>query len=450
MRGEGSARMVLERWRSAARLLLIVALPWASAAGGAEVPALYDRGYSVLPEPQVVVLTKLDVRFGSGWRLELAGVSPRDVAVATLQEDLKTRFGITLSRGKSGRGVIRLRVAPHAVAISSAVDTNRAALAQQAYRMLIQPESVEITANSPQGLFYGVGTLVQLIRQEGAKFFLPVGEIIDWPDLELRAIYWDDAHHLERLSELKRAIRQASFFKIDGFAIKLEGHFQYRHAAALVEPYALSPAEFQELTNYGLRYYVQVIPYLDAPAHDAFILKHPEYARLREYPQSDYEMCVTNPDTYKLLFGMFQDFLAANSGGKYFLLSTDEPYYVGLASNQQCEEAIPAKSGGSVGSLLAQFITKAASYLHERGRTVFFWGEYPLKPTDIEQLPPYLVNGEVYGPEFDPVFKAHGIRQMIYTSTEGEEPLFPEYFTVVSWGKLTGRPDGRGHRRVGG
>ena len=161
-----------------------------------------------------------------------------------------------------------------------------------------------------------------------------------------------------------------------------------------------------------------------------------EYARLREYPQSDYEMCVTNPDTYKLLFGMVQDLLAANMGGKYFLLSTDEPYYVGLASNQQCDEATQAKADGSVGRLLAEFITKAAGYLHERGRAVIFWGEYPLKPADIEHLPPYLVNGEVYGPEFDPVFKAHGIRQMVYTSTEGEEPLFPEYFTAVAWEKV--------------
>src|SRR5437899_9532015 len=101
MRGEASARMVLEPWRSAARLLLIVAVPWTSAAGGAEVPPLYNRGYSVLPEPQVVVLTKRDASFGSGWRLKLAGVSPRDVAVATLQEDLKTRYGSALSRGKS-------------------------------------------------------------------------------------------------------------------------------------------------------------------------------------------------------------------------------------------------------------------------------------------------------------------------------------------------------------
>ena len=54
---------------------------------------------------------------------------------------------------------------------------------------------------------------------------MPEGEISDWPDLELRVIYWDDAHHLEHPDVLKAALRQAAFYKINGFSIKLEGHF---------------------------------------------------------------------------------------------------------------------------------------------------------------------------------------------------------------------------------
>ena len=62
-----------------------------------------------------------------------------------------------------------------------------------------------------------------------------------------------------------------------------------------------------------------------------------------------------------------------------------------------------AQARGSVGKLLADFIGQVADPLHEQGRTVIFWGEYPLIASDIEALPPYLVNGEVYGPEFDPL-----------------------------------------------
>jgi len=124
---------------------------------------------------------------------------------------------------------------------------------------------------------------------------------------------------------------------------------------------------------------------------------------------------------------MYQHLLDANRGSEYFVLSTDEPYYVGVAKNAQCNESDRARELGSVGKLLAEFVTKTAGYLHDRGRRVIFWGEYPLKPEDVSSLPSYLINGEVYGPEFDPIFKARGIRQSVYTSTEGEERLFPNY-----------------------
>ena len=67
---------------------------------------------------------------------------------------------------------------------------------------------------------------------------------------------------------------------------------------------------------------------------------------------------------------------------------------------------------GSVGKLFAEFVTKSG-IPPQPGSHGDFWGESPLKPADIASLPRYMVNSEVYGPEFDPVFKAHGIRQMI-------------------------------------
>lgn len=413
-------------FRTAVLSLLLLALRGQSAT----VSPLLARGYTLIPEPQKVTLGAAAFRFGADWRLELGeGIQSTDIAVKALKEDLDVRFHVRLS-GQGRAGVLRLALHPKSVVIGEALDRGKNELESQAYEIDLARSAVRIIANTPVGLFYGVETLMQLLKPRDGALWLPEGQIVDWPDLQLRQIYWDDAHHLDRFEELKRAIRQAAFFKINGFVIKLEGHFQYKSAPAMVEPYALSPAQLQELTDYGRRYYVQVIPYLDGPAHIAFILKHPEYARLGAFPESNYELCVTNQDSYKLLDGMYEDLLAANQGVKYFYLSTDEPYYVGMANNSQCREAPRAQQLGSVGRLLAEFITKTADFLHDRGRTVIFWGEFPLKPDDIASLPSHLVNGEVYGAAYDPVFKRHGIRQMIYTSTEGEEKLFPQYFVL--------------------
>ena len=408
--------------------LAFVFVPLLCAAGGSP---LYERGYTVLPEPQKVTLGADDFRFGPGWRLEIGpGVAANDTAIAALKEDLEARFQLKLA-ANGQEGVVRLSISVSGVAIGATQDRDVKAIAEQAYRIDLKPRSVNITANAPAGLFYGVETLAQLPHPRNGALWLPEGRIEDWPDLQLRQIYWDDAHHLDRPEVLKKAIRQAAFFKLNGFSLKLEGHFKFKSAPALVEPYALTPAEYQELTDYGLKYHVQLIPYLDGPAHIAFILKHPDYAKLRAFPDSNYELCASNPDSYKLLDGMYQDLMDANRGVKYFYLSTDEPYYIGMANNEQCNEASRAKELGSVGKLLAEFTTKAAGYLHEHGRTVIFWGEFPMKPADLASLPPYLVNGEVYGPTFDPVFKNLGIREMIYTSSQGGNArLFPDYFPV--------------------
>ena len=383
------------------------------------ISKLGARGYAVVPEPQQVDLADGDVRFGPEWT-----VTGDDATL--LSGEIESRFSLHARTQERSRGfVVNLHLTPGSIVPGKATDPDKNAIAAQAYRLEIGESAATITANASDGLFYGIQTFLQLLRSRNGALWLPKGRITDWPDLHLRHIYWDDAHHLERLPELKRAVRQAAFYKINGFVLKLEGHFQFKSAPALVEPYALSPAEYQELTDYGLRYHVQVIPYLDAPGHIAFILKHPEYAKYRSFPDSNYELCVSNPEAVTLLSGMFQDLLDANRGGKFVYLSTDEPYYVGMADNPQCRER------GGTGRLLVDFIAKLAGPMHQQGRTVMFWGEYPLKPTDIQALPSYLVNAEVIGPDFDPLFHQRGIRQMIYTSTQaGEARLFPDYFSL--------------------
>jgi hexosaminidase len=414
---------------------LSLVLFWCISYAKAASPSpLFAHGYTVIPEPQIVELRGGDFAFGNGWRVVLDTGVPRDgVGLEVLRDDLASRYGIhleTASKSASVAKTLRMAISPGSVKIGSATDRDRDKLAEEAYRLDLSPESIAITANGPAGLLYGAETLVQLVKFYNGANWLPAGRITDWPDLQNRFIYWDDKAHLDRMDVLRDVLRQAAFYKVNGVLIKLNAHFQYASASAVVEPYALAPRELQQLTDYGLRYHVQLIPYIDGPAHIAWILKHTEFEKLRAFPESNYEICTTNPDSYKLLEGMYKELMDANKGVKYFLLSTDEPYYVGLANNAQCNEADDTKKLGDLGKVLAEFINKAAGYLHDHGRTVIFWGEYPLKPADIAALPPYLINGEVYGPEFDRAFREHGIRQMIFTYTQASEPLFPNYYLL--------------------
>jgi hypothetical protein len=66
-------------------------------------------------------------------------------------------------------------------------------------------------------------------------------------------VFWDELEHLDRLDVMRQAIRRGAFFKVNALSLRLNGHFEYASAAPLVDPYALSPAQLQELTDFGLR-----------------------------------------------------------------------------------------------------------------------------------------------------------------------------------------------------
>ncbi|HUQ66947.1 MAG TPA: glycoside hydrolase family 20 zincin-like fold domain-containing protein [Flavitalea sp.] len=379
-------------------------------------------GTSLLPVPRQTALNDERYVIDDTWSVSTSkNISKNEPALNSLTAQLKERFAIGLSTIISNKQ-LRLVVDPGSVNISVATDTNRAALKKQAYRLQLEKDRITITANAGQGLFYGVQTLIQIIQKENGKTLYPGGSITDWPDMDLRMIYWDDAHHLEHMDAMKRAIRQASYYKINAFTVKLEGHFQFSAAKPIVEPYAYTPAEYQELTDYAKAHYIELVPWLDAPAHISFILKHPEYKDLRAFANSNYQLSVINPKSDELILGMFDDLFNANKGGKYVLLSTDEAYYTGMSEN----ETKQAAAAGSKGRLLAQYIARIANKLHEKGRTVIIWVEYPLEKSDITTLPSHIVSG-VYNSEWAPAIKAHGMRQMIYTSTQGVEPFFPNY-----------------------
>jgi hexosaminidase len=375
----------------------------------------------VIPEPQHVELIGGDFEFDAGWHVTLS-----DGTAEVLKQQLAERHGLRLNAPRAANA-IELAIQPGSVSIGDATDRDKAALAEQAYRLELSATRIRITANAPPGLFYGAETLVQLVKPEHGKLWLPVGQIVDWPDVRLRELFWDEQEHLDRPEVLRQAIRRAAFFKINALTLRLNGHFQYPSAPALTDPYAMTPAELQELTDYGARHFVQVIPYLDGPAHANFVLEHDEYTKLREFPETAFEMCSTNPETYKLLFGMFQDLINANKGVNYFHLSTDEAWFIGKADNDGCHEAARAKELGSASKLWAEFAQKTAGYLHEHGREVIFWGEEPLQVEDIPMLPAGLINGEVYSTVYNKAFRARGILQMIYTNSLPDDPLFPAY-----------------------
>src|SRR5205809_541337 len=150
------------------------------------VSALYARGYAVIPEPQQVKLEREDFRIAADWRVERGpGVEAGSPAEKIVRAGLEARHVFKLAEGGGGPA-IRLEIHSGSAPMGKAQDKDGEALARQAYRLKLTKDGITLTANAPAGLFYGAETLVQLVKRSGDDWWLPEGEIDDWPDVEYR------------------------------------------------------------------------------------------------------------------------------------------------------------------------------------------------------------------------------------------------------------------------
>ncbi len=254
---------------------------------------------------------------------------------------------------------------------------------------------------------------------------LPECVIRDWPSLELRFVHWDTKHHQDRIDALKRLIDWHAFFKVNMIAIEIEDKYEYPRHPAIGAPGAYTKAEMQELTRYALERHIQIVPDVQAPAHMGYVLKHKEFAHLKADTSSNYQACMCDPEAINLIFDMYQDMIDATPGVDYFLVSTDEIYYAGI-----CDKCGRPYNPENRSLAWTEFAVKAHDWLAKRGRKMIAWVEYPLLSKDIALLPPDLINGVMGNNRtFLEMQKKIGMRQLAYSSIQGGERLFSNYFS---------------------
>ena len=390
-----------------------------SVAAEPEVPflnPLRSRGFSLIPAPQQVKLGSGNVVVDNSWML-MSEPGKDNMATKRLIQGASELHSLTLAN--TGGKKIILSVKPGTVK-----GTDDAALNRQGYLLKVSAEKIEITGNADEGLFYGVQSLLQLLRRNPAgQLIVPEGEIQDWPALQLRFVHWDTKHHQKRMETMKRLIDWHAFFKVNMIAFEIEDKYEYPRHPVIGAPGAYTKAEMHELTRYALDRYIQIVPNVQAPAHMAFVLKHKEFDHLRADPASNFQVCMCNPEALNLIFDMYQDMIDATPGVDYFFVSTDEVYYAGSCG--QCEKPYNVENRSLA---WAEFAIKAHDWMEERNRRMVAWVEYPLLAKDIPLLPGNIINAIGSDKAFFDKQKEIGMKQLSYSSIQGSEYLFSNLF----------------------
>lgn len=398
------------------RYLVILLLCAVSYAAGETATALWMRGYSVIPTPQSVRLEDGDVAVDGAWSVDAGKVGAGHIAVKTLIGDAASFQSLELKRRPASAKVIRLAVRPGTVTTNAGPEIDK-----QAYRLKVSDSVIEITANGDPGLLYGVATLGQLFkRNPDGRVTVPRGAIEDWPKLQLRFLHWDTKHHQDRIETLKRYLDWSARFKVNMIGFELEDKFEYPSNPVIGAPGAFTTAELQEIVNYGLERYIQVVPVIQSPAHLAYVLKYPQFADLRA-DGNNYSSNTCDPRSLDLIFQMYDDVIKATKGVDYLFVSTDENYYAG--NDPRCARPYNEENRSLA---WAEFVQKAHEHLKQKGRRMLIWAEYPLLAKDLETLPADIIDGVIGEPEFAAIEKKTGMNSLAYVSIQGAEYLFPQ------------------------
>ncbi|MDI6101953.1 family 20 glycosylhydrolase [Actinoplanes sp. NEAU-A12] len=161
-------------------------------------------------------------------------------------------------------------------------------LGPEAYRLEITAEAVTLRGGSPQGVFWGVQTLLQLGPE------LPGGVIEDEPRYPYRSTMLDLARHFFTADQIKAHIDLLAPFKINhlhlhltddqGWRLEIPGWPRLTEIGAGpgtgvdgAGPGFLTLAEYADVVAYAAERFVTIVPEIDMPGHvNAVHVAYPE------------------------------------------------------------------------------------------------------------------------------------------------------------------------------
>jgi hypothetical protein len=286
----------------------------------------------------------------------------------------------------------------------------------EGYELTIAEGSVRITSRGEAGLFYGAQTVQQLLedaRDRGTE--IPALHIVDWPEIDYRAVHFDVKHHLDRMEYYYDAVDRLAAMKINAVIFELEDKLRYRRQPVVGAGNAMSIEEVAALTRYARDRHVEISPLIQGLGHAAFILKHPEYHDIRDDPTNDWAFCPVNERTYEVQFDLYLDAMEATPGSRYLHIGGDE---VEVGATEACRTP-----GASSFALQMQWLERVADFVTEHGRIPIMWDDMPLEHAGVYGT----ISGRLPEDEFERVWEEG------WNALSASIDLFPTNVVYMRW-----------------
>jgi hexosaminidase len=411
-------------------LILIAAIVCLSAAPLAQAQDQATK-IQIIPAVKDPAAGGGDFVFGRDARIALAdGKSAEDrFAAQDFADDLRQTAAVSLRLGGTARheiliGQIDLPRIQQALK-RAGVDLGQK-LTDEGYVIAVSPNQTIVAGKTAAGTFYGMQTLKQLVRGEGAGTFIPSVKFVDWPTMRWRAVSDDISRGpVPTVDYIKRQIRTEASFKLNMHSFYMEHTFaSATHPLIGPEGGSLTPGEIRELVAYARRYHVELVPEQQTFGHLHRALRLEKYADLAETPYGD----VLSPQqagSYKLIADWYKE-LNELFPGQFFHIGEDETFELGEGQSREA-----ARERG-VGAIYFEHLNRVRDLLQPYHRRLMFWGDIALHHPDlIGNIPrDMIVMNWQYGARDDfwkdiKPFQDAGLEQFVCPGAQNWNQIFP-------------------------
>ena len=345
--------------------------------------------------------------------------------IAILGQRITPATGYQLSSKKgSGQASINLTIN----------DSYESKLGNEGYQLNVTVSGVNISANKPAGLFYGVQTLIQLLPKEieskqlleHVNWQIPVLEITDYPKLGWRGLMFDVARHFFTKEEVKQYIDAMAKYKYnilhlhltddEGWRIEIKGFPKLTEVGAwnvkrigefgdFIPPTPDEPRNYggfytqediKELVSYAKDRFIDILPEVDVPGHSlAAIASYPELSCTPEAinykvrsgekimdwsggapPKAliDNTLCPANELAYSFMDTVITQ-LAQLFPFEYIHVGGDEAPINFWQKNQQVKELMLREGIKDITKVQGYFTRRIEKIVESKGKKMMAWDE---------------------------------------------------------------------------
>ena len=367
-------------------------------------PKEVTNEYNIVPQPNQLVPKEGRFELSNKVRLVVPSDAPEVKKVADgFAEQLKQTAGISLKEAESVDGK---------PAISFVLQEG---MPKEGYKLSVTPTLITVTASQPNGFFYGVQTIYQLLPpavygkelKKKADWSVPAVEIEDAPRFVHRGLMLDVSRHFSTKEFIKKQIDALAYYKLkrlhlhltdaEGWRLEIKKYPLLTDFAAwrtdptwkkwwnggrkylrYDEPGAsggyYTQDDIREILEYARQHYITVIPEIEMPTHSEEVLHAYPQKSCSGEPYKNSDFCVGNEETFTFLENVLTEVMELFPS-EYIHVGGDEAGKSAWKTCPKCQKRMKDEHLANVDELQSYLIHRIEKFLNNHGRRLLGWDE---------------------------------------------------------------------------